>query len=147
MPNTVTFHRVMKTTPEKIYRAFTEADALARWLPPNGFTARVHHMEPVVGGTFKISFTNFTTKNSHSFGGKFLELVPFKKLRYTDKFDDANLPGEMIVTVILEPVSLGTDVKISQSGIPDMIPVEACYLGWQESLLFLEKIVEPEIND
>lgn len=147
MPNTVTFHRVMKTTPEKIYRAFTEADSLARWLPPNGFTARVHHMEPVVGGTFKISFTNFTTKNSHSFGGKFLELVPFKKLRYTDKFDDANLPGEMIVTVILEPVSLGTDVKISQSGIPDMIPVEACYLGWQESLLFLEKIVEPEIND
>lgn len=146
MPGTVHLHRVMTTSPEKIYRAFVEADALAKWLPPNGFTCTVHHLEAKVGGTFKMSFRNFTTGNSHSFGGEYLELVPAERLRYTDRFDDPNLPGEIQVTVILKKVSVGTEVEITQAGIPDVIPVEACYLGWQESLRNLARLVEPEIN-
>ena len=132
MPNTVRLHRVLATKPDKVYRAFIEADALAKWLPPNGFTCTVHHLEAKVGGDFKMSFRNFTTGMSHSFGGKYLELVPGERLRYTDKFDDPNLPGEIQVTVTLKPVSVGTEVNIVQEGIPDVIPVEACYLGWQE---------------
>ena len=146
MPGTVKLHRVLATKPEKVYRAFVEADALAKWLPPNGFTCTVHHLEAKVGGTFKMSFRNFTTGGSHSFGGNYLELKPGERLRYTDKFDDPNLPGEMTVTVVLKQVSVGTDVNIVQEGIPDLIPVEACYLGWQESLRNLAKLVEPEIN-
>ena len=146
MPGTVRLHRVLTTKPEKVYRAFTEADALAKWLPPNGFTCTVHHLEAKVGGTHKMSFRNFTTGLSHSFGGQYQELVPGEKLRYTDKFDDANLPGEMQVTVTLKKVSVGTEVSIVQEGIPDLIPTEACYLGWQESLRNLAKLVEPEIN-
>jgi uncharacterized protein YndB with AHSA1/START domain len=145
MPNTVRLHRVLPTKPEKIYRAFTEADAMAKWLPPNGFTCTVHHMESTVGGSFRMSFRNFTTGLSHTFGGQFLELVPGERLRYTDKFDDPNLPGEMHVTVTLKKVLVGTEVTIVQEGIPDAIPVEACYLGWQESLRNLSKLVEPEI--
>ena len=146
MPNTVRLHRVLATRPEKVYRAFLEADALAKWLPPNGFACTVHHHEPATGGTYKMSFRNFTTGNSHSFGGKYLELTPGKRVRYTDKFDDPNLPGEMTVTVDIKQVSVGTDVSIEQAGIPDAIPVEACYLGWQESLRNLARLVEPEIN-
>ena len=146
MPGTVRLHRVLATSPQKVYRAFLEADAMAKWLPPNGFTCTVHHFEPKVGGTFKMSFRNFTTGHRHSFGGKFLELVPGERLRYTDKFDDPNLPGEIQVTVILKKVSVGTEIDITQSGLPDVIPVEACYLGWQESLRNLAKLVEPEIN-
>ncbi len=146
MPGTVRLHRVLTTKPEKVYRAFTEADALAKWLPPNGFTCTVHHLEAKVGGTHKMSFRNFTTGHSHSFGGQYQELVPGEKLRYTDTFDDANLPGEMQVTVTLKNVSVGTEVSIVQEGIPDLIPTEACYLGWQESLRNLAKLVEPEIN-
>jgi uncharacterized protein YndB with AHSA1/START domain len=146
MPSTVRLHRVLATKPEKVYRAFTEADALAKWLPPNGFTCTVHSFEAKVGGTFKMSFRNFTTGDSHSFGGEYLELVPGERLRYTDRFDDPNLPGEIQVTVILKNVSCGTDLDITQAGIPDAIPVEACYLGWQESLRNLAKLVEPEIN-
>ncbi|BCG95640.1 SRPBCC family protein [Mesorhizobium sp. 131-2-1] len=146
MPSTVRLHRVLATKPEKVYRAFTEADALAKWLPPNGFTCTVHSFEAKVGGTFKMSFRNFTTGDSHSFGGEYLELVPGERLRYTDRFDDPNLPGEIQVTVILKKVSRGTDLDITQAGIPDAIPVEACYLGWQESLRNLAKLVEPEIN-
>ncbi|MBX3552047.1 MAG: SRPBCC family protein [Pseudolabrys sp.] len=146
MPGTVRLHRVLTTKPEKVYRAFLEADALAKWLPPNGFTCTVHHLEAKVGGTHKMSFRNFTTGLSHSFGGQYQELVPGEKLRYTDKFDDANLPGEMQVTVTLKKVSVGTEVNIIQEGIPDLIPTEACYLGWQESLRNLAKLVEPEIN-
>ena len=146
MPGTVKLHRVLPTKPDKIYRAFTEADAMAKWLPPNGFTCIVHQFEAKVGGTFKMSFRNFTTGHSHSFGGKYLELVPGERLRYTDTFDDPNLPGEMQVTVTLKKVSVGTDVSIVQEGIPDAIPVEACYLGWQESLQHLKKLVEPDIN-
>lgn len=146
MPSTVRLHRVLTTSPEKVYRAFLEADALAKWLPPNGFTCTVHHFEPKVGGTFKMSFRNFTTGNSHAFGGEYLELVPGERLRYTDRFDDPNLPGEIQVTVLLKKVSVGTDVDITQGGIPDVIPPEACYLGWQESLRNLAKLVEPEIN-
>ncbi|MBH5366635.1 SRPBCC family protein [Bradyrhizobium glycinis] len=146
MPNTVRLHRVLATSPEKVYRAFLEADAMAKWLPPNGFTCTVHHFEPKVGGTFKMSFRNFTTGNGHSFGGEFIELVPNERLRYTDKFDDPNLPGLIEVTVILKKVSVGTEIDITQSGLPDVIPVEACYLGWQESLRNLAKLVEPEIN-
>ncbi len=146
MPGTVQLHRVLTTKPEKIYRAFLEADAMAKWLPPNGFAATVHHMEPKVGGSFKMSFRNFTTGHSHAFGGKFLELVPGERLRYTDKFDDPNLPGEMQVTVTLKRVLVGTEVTIVQEGIPDVIPTAACYLGWQESLRNLAKLVEPEIN-
>lgn len=146
MPSTVRLHRVLATKPEKVYRAFTEADALAKWLPPNGFTCTVHSFDAKVGGTFKMSFRNFTTGDSHSFGGEYLELVPGERLRYTDRFDDPNLPGEIQVTVILKQVSCGTDLDITQAGIPDAIPVEACYLGWQESLRNLAKLVEPEIN-
>jgi uncharacterized protein YndB with AHSA1/START domain len=146
MPNTVRLHRVLATRPEKVYRAFLEADALAKWLPPNGFTCTVHHLEPEVGGTFRMSFRNFTSGNSHSFGGEYRELVSNERLRYTDKFDDPNLPGEMSVTVTLKAVSCGTDVNITQEGIPDVIPTEACYLGWQESLRNLARLVEPEIN-
>jgi uncharacterized protein YndB with AHSA1/START domain len=146
MPNTVRLHRVLPTPPEKLYRAFLEADALAKWLPPNGFTCTVHHFEPKVGGKFKMSFRNFTTGHSHAFGGEYVELVPHERLRYTDKFDDPNLPGEMAVTVTLKKVSVGTEVHIVQEGVPDAIPVEACYLGWQESLRNLARLVEPEIN-
>ena len=146
MPNTVRLHRVLATKPEKVYRAFLEADALAKWIPPNGFTCTVHHIDPKVGGTFRMSFRNFTNGNSHSFGGEYHELVPNERLRYTDKFDDPNLPGEMTVTVTLKAVSCGTEVDIVQEGIPDLIPTEACYLGWQESLRNLARLVEPEIN-
>jgi len=146
MPNTVRLHRVLATRPEKIYRAFLEADALAKWLPPNGFACTVHHLEPRVGGRFKMSFRNFTTGTGHSFGGEFVELVPNERLRYTDKFDDPNLPGDIQVTVTLKKVSVGTEVHIVQEGLPDVIPVEACYLGWQESLRNLARLVEPEIN-
>jgi uncharacterized protein YndB with AHSA1/START domain len=146
MPNTVRLHRVLPTKPDKIYRAFIEADAMAKWLPPNGFTCTVHSFDAKVGGGFKMSFRNFTTGMSQSFGGEFLELVPGERLRYTDKFDDPNLPGEMQVTVTLRAVIVGTEVNIEQAGIPDAIPVEACYLGWQESLRNLARLVEPEIN-
>ena len=147
MPNTIQLHRVFKTTPEKIYRAFTEADALAKWLPPYGFVAQVHHMEATVGGTFKLSFINFTTGNRLSFGGEYIELVPHQRIQHTDTFDDPNLPGELLVTVTLKPVSCGTEVNITQAGIPDVIPAEACYLGWQECLNQLAHLVEPDIPD
>jgi uncharacterized protein YndB with AHSA1/START domain len=146
MPGTVRLHRVLATKPDKVYRAFIEADALAKWLPPNGFTCTVHSFDAKVGGGFKMSFRNFTTGHSHSFGGKYLELTPGKRIRYTDVFDDPNLPGEMTVTVDIKQVSVGTDVSIVQEGIPDAIPAEACYLGWQESLRNLARLVEPEIN-
>jgi uncharacterized protein YndB with AHSA1/START domain len=146
MPNTVRLHRVLATKPDKVYRAFIEADAMAKWLPPNGFVCTVHHLDAKIGGTFRMSFRNFTTGKSHSFGGKYLELVPGERLRYTDKFDDPNLPGEMQVTVMLKPVSVGTEMNIVQDGIPDAIPAEACYLGWQDSLRNLASLVEPEIN-
>ncbi|MBZ9682300.1 MULTISPECIES: SRPBCC family protein [unclassified Mesorhizobium] len=146
MPSTVRLHRVLTTSPEKVYRAFLEADALAKWLPPNGFTCTVHHFEGKVGGTFEMSFRNFTTGDSHSFGGEYVELVAGELLRYTDRFDDPNLPGEIQVTVTLKKVSVGTEVNITQAGIPDAIPAEACYLGWQESLRNLAKLVEPEIR-
>ena len=146
MPNTVRFHRVLATTPEKLYRAFLEADAVAKWLPPNGFACTVHHLEARVGGSHKMSFRNFTTGDGHSFGGKYLELVPNERLRYTDKFDDPNMPGEMTVTVTLKKVMVGTELNIVQEGVPDAIPVEACYLGWQQSLENLAKLVEPDIK-
>ena len=145
--NTVTLHRVLRTTPDKVYRAFLDADALAKWLPPFGFTCQVHQMEAKVGGTFKMSFKNFSTGNGHSFGGEYLELVPGELIRYTDRFDDPNLPGELQVKIQLKSVSVGTEVHISQTGIPDVIPVEACYLGWQESMLQLTQLVEPDIPD
>ena len=145
--NTIRLHRVFRSTPERVYRAFLDADAMVKWLPPNGFTGKVHHMDSKVGGTFKMSFTNFTTTKSHSFGGQYLELVPHERIRYTDKFDDPNLPGEIHVTVTLKKVICGTDVQIVQEGIPDVIPTEACYLGWQESLVLLGKLVEAEITD
>ena len=144
--NTVRLHRVLRAPPERVYRAFITAEAMAKWIPPNGFTATVHHMEAKVGGTFKMSFTNFTTQQSHSFGGEYLELVPNELLRYTDEFDDPNLPGVMQVTVSLKAVSCGTELSIEQAGIPDVIPVEMCYLGWQESLVLLAKLVEAEIQ-
>lgn len=147
MPSTIRLHRVLKSTPERVYRAFLDADAKAKWLPPNGFTGKVHHSDARVGGTYKMSFTNFTTGASHSWGGTYVELVPHERLRYTDKFDDPNLPGEMHVTVTLKKVSVGTDLSIVQEGIPDMIPAEACYLGWQESLILLAKLVEAEIAE
>jgi len=146
MPNTVRLHRVLATTPEKLYRAFLEPDAVAKWLPPNGFACTVHHLEARVGGTHKMSFRNFTTGNGHSFGGRYLELVPNERLRYTDSFDDPNLPGEMTVTVSLKKVPVGTELTIVQDGVPDAIPVEACYIGWQQSLENLAKLVEPDIN-
>ena len=146
MPNTVRLHRVLATKPEKVYRAFIEADALAKWLPPNGFTCTVHYLDAEVGGTFRMSFRNFTTGKNHSFGGKYVELVPGKGLRYTDRFEEPNLPGEIQVTVALKQVSIGTELNIVQAGLPDAIPVEACYLGWQDSLRNLASLVEPEIN-
>lgn len=145
MSGTVKFHRVIKTTPEKLYRAFIDADAMCKWLPPFGFTGRVHHIDAKVGGGYKMSFTNFTTQQSHSFGGTFLELVPNERIRHTDKFDDANLPGEMQTTITLKAVSCGTEINIVQEGIPDVIPADGCYLGWQESLTQLAQLVEPEI--
>jgi len=145
--NSVSLHKVLKAKPEKVYRAFTEALAMSAWLPPYGFLCTVHHLEAKVGGTYKMSFTNFTTGHSHSFGGKFLELEPNKFLKYTDVFDNPNLPGEMITTVWLNKVSVGTEIKVTQEGIPAMIPAEMCYLGWQESIDKLTKLVEPEIPD
>ena len=145
MPSTIRLHRVVRTTPEKLYRAFLEPDAQAKWLPPHGFTCHVHQMDARVGGTFKMSFANFTTGQSNSFGGTYLELVPGERLRYTDRFDDPNLPGEIQVTVTLKKVSVGTELNIVQEGVPDVIPAEACYLGWQDSLSQLAQLVEPEI--
>ena len=147
MPNTVRLHRVLRATPERVYRAFLDADALVKWMAPNGFTAKVHHMDPRVGGTYKMSFTNFTSGKSHSFGGEYLELVPNERIRNTDRFDDPNLPGEMQVTVTLKKVLVGTELNIVQEGVPDVIPAEACMLGWQESLTLLALLVEAEIPD
>jgi uncharacterized protein YndB with AHSA1/START domain len=145
MPNTIRLHRVLRAAPDRVYRAFLDADAMAKWLPPNGFTGRVHHLDARVGGEHRMSFTNFTTGQSHSFGGKYVELVPGERIRYTDVFDDPNLPGEMHVTVTLKKTSFGTELTIVQEGVPDVIPAEACYLGWQESLALLGKLVEAEI--
>jgi uncharacterized protein YndB with AHSA1/START domain len=145
--NSVSLHRVLKASPEKVYRAFTDATAMAAWLPPYGFLCTVHELDPKVGGKYRMSFHNFTTGNSHSFGGKYIEMKPNEFLKYTDKFDDPNLPGEMITTVWLRKVSVGTELKVQQDGIPEVIPAEACYLGWQESLEKLAKLVEPEIPD
>jgi len=145
MPATVQFHRVIKAPADRVYRAFLDPDAMAKWLPPHGFTAKVHHMEPRVGGTYRMSFTNFSSGTSHTFGGAYVELVPNERLRWTDRFDDPTLPGEMSVTVRLTPVSVGTDVHILQEGLPDVIPPEACTLGWQESLTLLALLVEAEI--
>ena len=147
MPNTVRLHRVLRSTPERIYRAFLDPEAMAKWLPPNGFTGKVHQMDARVGGTYRMSFTNFTSGKSHSFGGEYLELVPNERIRNTDKFDDPNLPGEMRVTITLKKVLVGTDLTVVQEGIPDVIPAEACMLGWQESLALLAKLVEAEIPD
>jgi uncharacterized protein YndB with AHSA1/START domain len=145
--NTIRLHRVLRATTDRIYRAFLDADAMAKWLPPNGFTGKVHQLEAKVGGKYKMSFTNFSTGNSHSFGGEFLELVPGTRIRHTDKFDDPNMPGEMKTTISLKMVSVGTEVEIVQEGVPAMIPPEACYLGWQESLTLLAQLVEAEIPD
>jgi len=143
--NTVRLHRVLRATPERVYRAFLDADAMAKWLPPNGFTGKVHHIAVKVGGTYKMSFTNFSTGHSHSFGGQYLELIPNERIRHTDKFDDPNLPGEMQTTISLRKVSVGTEMNIVQEGIPSVIPLEACFLGWQESLILLAQLVEAEI--
>ncbi len=145
MPSTITLHRVLTAPPERVYRAFLEPEALCRWLPPKGFTATVHHLDAKVGGTYKMSFTNFGAKKGHSFGGKYLELVPNERIVHTDQFDDPNLPGTMTVTVTLKNVSCGTELRVVQEGVPDVIPAEMCYLGWQESLQFLAMLVEPEI--
>jgi uncharacterized protein YndB with AHSA1/START domain len=145
--STLRFHRVLRATPEKVYRAFLDGDAKVKWLPPNGFTGKVHHIDAKVGGTYKMSFTNFGTGKSHSFGGEYLELVPHERIRYTDRFDDPNLPGEMKTTVTLKKVSCGTELNVVQEGVPEVIPAEACYLGWQDSLTLLAKLVEPEIPD
>ena len=147
MPGTVRLQRVLRSTPDRIYRAFLDADAMSKWLPPNGFTGRVHQIDARVGGTYRMSFTNFTSGKSHSFGGEYLELGPNERIRHTDKFDDPNLPGEMVVTVTLKKVLVGTELNIVQEGIPDVIPAEACLLGWQESLTLLTKLVEAEIPD
>jgi len=147
MANTIRLHRVLRATPERIYRAFLDADAMAKWLPPFGFTGKVHHLDARVGGTYKMSFTNFTSGKSHSFGGEYLELMPNERIRHTDRFDDPNLPGDMQVAITLKKVSVGTDVSILQEGVPDVIPAEACYLGWQESLTLLAQLVEAEIPD
>ena len=147
MPNTIKLHRVLRASPEKVYKAFLDADAMAKWLPPYGFTCKVHHLDAKVGGTFKMSFRNFGSGKGHSFGGKYLELVPHERIVYTDKFDDPNLPGELKVTVLLKKVLCGTELNVTQEGIPDAIPAEMCYLGWQESLMQLAKLVEPEIPD
>jgi len=145
--HTISLHRVLRASPEKVYRAFLDGDAMAKWLPPHGFTAKVHHVDAKVGGTFRMSFTNFTTGKGHSFGGEYLELVPHERLRYTDKFDDPNLPGEMRVTATLKKVAVGTELTVVQEGVPAVIPAEACYLGWQESLDQLAKLVEPDIQE
>lgn len=146
MPNTVRLHRVIAARPEKVYRAFLEPDAVASWLPPYGYLCTVHELQPEIGGRHRMSFRNFTTRNSHSFGGEYKELVANERLVYTDSFEDPNMPGEMKVTVVLKAVSVGTEMSIEQQGIPDIIPLEACYLGWQDSLIKLAKLVEPEIN-
>jgi len=145
--NTIRLHRVLRATPEKIYRAFLDGDAMSKWLPPNGFTGKVHHMDVKVGGTYKMSFTNFSTGKSHSFGGEYLELVAHERIRYTDRFDDPNLPGEIHTTITLKKVACGTELNIEQEGVPAVIPAEACYVGWQESLNLLAKLVEAEIPD
>ncbi len=145
--NTIRLHRVLRATPEKIYRAFLDPDAKAKWLPPNGFTGKVHYLDAKVGGTFKMSFTNFATGRSHSFGGEYLELVPYVRIRYTDRFDDPNMPGDIQVTITLKKVSVGTELHILQEWVPEVIPIEACYLGWQESLILLGKLVEVDIPD
>jgi len=145
--NTIRLHRVLRATPERIYRAFLDADALAKWLPPNGFIGKVHGLDAKVGGTHKMSFTNFTTGKSHTFGGTYLELIPHERIRYTDKFDDPNLPGEMRTTITMKKVSCGTELNVDQEGVPSAIPPEACYLGWQESLILLAKLVAAEIPD
>src|SRR5512139_3412945 len=145
--HTVRLHRVLTAPPEKVYRAFLDPDAMARWLPPNGFTGKVHHAEAKVGGSFRMSFTNFTTGATHAFGGEYRELVPHRRLRYTDRFDDPSLPGEILVSVTLRKVSVGTELEIVQEGVPAVIPLEACYLGWQESLQNLARLVEPNIPD
>jgi uncharacterized protein YndB with AHSA1/START domain len=145
--NTVRLHRVLRAPPERVYRAFLDADAMSKWLPPNGFTGKVHQIDAKVGGSYKMSFTNFGTGKSHTFGGTYLELKPNERLRYTDKFEDPNLPGEMITTIILKPVFCGTELNVTQEGIPAMIPAEMCYLGWQESLTLLAKLIEAEIPD
>jgi len=145
--NTIRLHRVLRAAPEKVYRAFLDADAMAKWVPPNGYTAKVHHMDAKVGGTYKMSFTNFTTGKSHSFGGTYHELTPNERVRYSDKFDDPNLAGEMQTMITLKKVSCGTELNITQEGVPAAIPAEACYLGWQESLTLLAKLVEAEIPD
>jgi uncharacterized protein YndB with AHSA1/START domain len=147
MPSTIKLHRVLRATPDRVYRAFLDPDALARWLPPNGFTAKVHENNAKVGGTYKMSFKNFTSGKVHAFGGKYLELVPNERLRYTDAFDDPNLPGEIQTTVVLKKVSVGTEINITQEGVPDAIPADGCYLGWQDSLTHLAMLTEPEIPD
>lgn len=147
MPSTILLHRVLRASPERVYRAFLDPDAMVKWLPPNGFTGKVHHMDARIGGSYKMSFTNFTTARSISFGGEFLDLVPHQRIRYTDTFDDPNLPGTIQVTITLKAVSGGTEINITQEGIPDIIPAESCYLGWQESLVLLGKLVEVEIPD
>jgi uncharacterized protein YndB with AHSA1/START domain len=147
MPNTIRLHRVLRTTPEKLYRAFLDRDAMAKWLPPHGFTCKVHHAEARVNGTYQMSFTNFTTGHSHSFSGTYLELIPNELLRYTDHFDDPNLPGEIQVTVRIQKVSVGAELQIVQEGLPDVIPADGCYLGWQDSLSQLAQLVEPDIRD
>ena len=145
--NSIRLHRVLKTSPEKVYKAFLDAEAMAKWLPPNGFTGKVHQMDARVGGAYKMSFTNFSTGKSHSFGGTYLELTPYQRIRYSDKFEDPNLSGEMQTTITLKQASCGTEVNIVQEGLPAAIPAEACYLGWQESLILLGKLVEPDIPD
>jgi uncharacterized protein YndB with AHSA1/START domain len=145
--NTVRLHRVLRAKPERVYRAFLDADAMTKWLPPNGFTGKVHHMDARIGGSYRMSFTNFTTGQSHSFGGEYIELMPHERIRYTGKFDDPNLPGVMQTTVSLRQISYGTELNVVQEGIPDVIPLEACYLGWQESLTLLTKLVEAEITE
>jgi uncharacterized protein YndB with AHSA1/START domain len=147
MPSTIRLHRVLRAPPERVYRAFLDADAMVKWLPPNGFTGKVQHVDARPGGSYKMSFTNFTTGSSHSFGGQYVELVPHERIRYTDRFDDPNLPGAMNVTISLTKVSCGTELNVTQEGVPDIIPAEACYLGWQESLVLLAKLVEAEIPD
>jgi uncharacterized protein YndB with AHSA1/START domain len=145
--HTIRLHRVLRATPERVYRAFLDADAMTKWLPPHGFTGKVHHLDAKVGGTFRMSFTNFTTGKSHAFGGEYVELVPHERIHHTDKFDDPNLPGEMRVTITLKKVSVGTELNIVQEGVPEIIPAEGCYLGWQESLTLLAQLVEPEIPE
>jgi uncharacterized protein YndB with AHSA1/START domain len=145
MSNTVRLHRILRATPDRVYRAFLDADAKTKWLPPNGFTGKVHHIDARVGGSYKMSFTNFTTGQSHSFGGTFVELTENERIRYTDRFDDPNLPGEMLTTVVIKPVSVGVEVNITQEGLPSVVPLEACYLGWQQSLALLAELVETEI--